>query len=282
MDDSAMQNVPNPPDLVRSRSYSDLSMLDPAFDDLMRKAVEKSSYVKRFKPFTRRLVLQSFTRSLLFCIAFAIMRDLSHDKRENQEGEHQQQPSQRPFLLEYLPFAIGGCAGFAFADFGNAVFLWYSTRKMRGQWFLSAANMRDGMWVSVGWFESDCLLLNTGLYLTTTVLSTITTVLVVGIVEFYVPGFFLSLWWHVVHVLWHHYILHVPARLELIFVILPCAGLVVADFVTVWYCHRAILQFRQICRVDWHDDFDFDWSIIVDRVYYSALDLVNWSVIWVG
>ncbi|XP_055354169.1 uncharacterized protein LOC129599853 [Paramacrobiotus metropolitanus] len=285
MDDSAIRNVQKPLHLKRSCSYGDFSTFDSAFDDVMRKAVEKSSYAKPFKRLVRRLVLVSVARGLLIYAALAVeyIRSQSGDKRENQEREHQEQSSQHSFLLGYLSTAITGFTSFACAGFGNTCFLWYCVRKMRGQWFLSAAKTEDGMSMPVGWVESNGMLWNLSLNLTLAVLATVSMVIVVGIVELHLPGFFISLWWLVAHILWHHYILYVPHRFELLLVVLPCGGLEVIGLITAWQCRRAILRFRKICSADGPDNNSVDWwSIIAERVCYTVLELVHWSVIWVG
>ncbi|XP_055354170.1 uncharacterized protein LOC129599854 [Paramacrobiotus metropolitanus] len=284
MDDSAIQYVPNPLHMVRSRSCSDFFAFDSAFDDVMRKAVGKSAYVKRFKPLIRRLALLSFVRILLICTPFGVefMRADSFYKRENQEPVHQEQSNQTPFLLEHLPIAVVGCVAFSLADFGSAVFLWYSARKMRGQWFLSAANMGDGLSVTVGWFESDDLILTLGLYLTSAILATVSIMISVGIIELYSPGLFISLWWHVGYALWNYNTVDIPDRVEVLLVILPCVGLAVFGLITAWQCRRTILQFREICWADGHDNDDADLWIVIERVCYRLLDLVDWLVMMVG
>ncbi|XP_055354165.1 uncharacterized protein LOC129599850 [Paramacrobiotus metropolitanus] len=284
MDDSAIQNVQKALHFKRSRSYGDFSTFDPAFDDVMRKAVEKSAYAKPFKRLIRRLALVSFARILLIWIVLAAeyMHAQPGDKRENQEREHQEQSSQRPFLLEYLPTAITAWTTFACAGFGNAGLLWYNARKMRGKWFLSAAKIENNMSMSVGWWESESLLWNLGLNLLLAMLATVSMVTVVGIVELHFPGLFISLWWHVVHVLWHHYTVHVPPRYELLLAMLPCGGFEVIKLITVWQCRRAMLRFQKICAADAPKENAFDWSIIVEGLYYSVLAVVHWLVIWVG
>ncbi|XP_055354145.1 uncharacterized protein LOC129599839 isoform X2 [Paramacrobiotus metropolitanus] len=235
------------------RSESDFSTFDPAFDDVMRKAVEKSSSAKPIKRLIRRLVLVYFARGLLICTVLVVksMQSQSGDKRhENKGREHQEQPSQRPFFLEYLSTFIDACTTFAFAGFGNACFLCYVTRKLRGKWFLLAANMEDDMSVSVAWSESNGLLWAMGFNLLLAILATVSVVTVVGTVEFYSPGLFFKLWWLTGYVLWYNATVGIPPWLGPLLIIPPGACLDVIGLITTWQCRRAILRFQKICSAD--------------------------------
>ncbi|XP_055342255.1 uncharacterized protein LOC129590854 [Paramacrobiotus metropolitanus] len=130
-DDSAVQNVPYALHFNRSRSCGDCSTFDPAFDDVMRRALEKSSYAKRLNPLIRQQALLSLVRNLVLFTAFVVeyMRlparsvgELEHEEAEDQEEE----PDGRPFLLQAFPYLLGGCCALSIADFVNAVLLWCS------------------------------------------------------------------------------------------------------------------------------------------------------------
>ncbi|XP_055354173.1 uncharacterized protein LOC129599857 [Paramacrobiotus metropolitanus] len=166
MDDSTIGNVPKLLPFIRSRSCGNLPTLDLSFDDVMRRALDKNSYAKRFRPLFRQLALLSFARNLMFftAVAIGVVRALSEEQRESQEPENQEKPVRRRWLLELLPVFQGLGFAFSLGDLIMALKLWYSVRKMRGKWFLSAVNLWENTQISLGCFESDDLKVNLDLY----------------------------------------------------------------------------------------------------------------------
>ncbi|XP_055342232.1 uncharacterized protein LOC129590834 [Paramacrobiotus metropolitanus] len=295
MDDSTVRNVQKPLDFIRSRSCGDISTFDPAFDDVMRRALEKHSYAKRFKPLIRELALLSFARNLLLCTALAvqIMRALSDNEDENHEWEHRKKGARRPSLLLML-LLITQVAGLTHSllDLSMAVLLWYRVRQMRGQWFLSAVNPWENTQISVGCYETDQLKVRLDVYFLSTILATAYMVMAMAIVQFYYPGFLLALWRHFVNALWHDYTVD-TAGCDLLLATLPCIGLALLGLDTAWQCRQAILPFRQLFWAEVQNVSGFDMSSIVGRLHwisyalshrlcYVLVDLVDWSVLWVG
>ncbi|XP_055342119.1 uncharacterized protein LOC129590771 [Paramacrobiotus metropolitanus] len=269
-DDSAIRNVSNPLRFIRSRSCGDLSTFDPAFDDVVGRAVEKNSYAKRLKPLVRQLALLSLARNLLFCAALAvrcmglIIAVRTGGELENQERDNQDESYiPRPFPLEYVPALQGVILACSLIDLFFAFLLWNGVRKMHGSWFLSAANLRDGTRISIGCYESNFLKEHLEEHFTYTVLGTALMLLVVGLIEFFYPRLFLGLWLFVLETFWYYSTVDaagyaVLRACALLLATLPCIGLAVAGLNIARKSRPIILQFRQIFYHEMHLDIAFD------------------------
>ncbi|XP_055342251.1 uncharacterized protein LOC129590849 [Paramacrobiotus metropolitanus] len=300
-DDCAIRNVSNPLHFVRSRSCGDLSTFDPAFDDVMRRGLEKNSYAKRFKPLIRQLALLSFARNLLLCTAVAVqfrglMGVRTGDERENQEPDNQLQKKSDGLLspLAYVLFVQGATLACSLIDLFYAFLLWNGVRKMRGPSFLSAANLRDITRISIGCYESDVLKKYLEEHVAYTVQTTAGLLLVVGIIQFHYPKFFWYLWLYVVYIFWNHSTLDTAGQ-ALLLATLPCIGLAVVSLNIARKCRPLILQFRQIIWKEMLVDVAFDvwdgsnligwlyrnWPVIRYRVRHIVRDRRSfWSVMW--
>ncbi|XP_055342207.1 uncharacterized protein LOC129590823 isoform X1 [Paramacrobiotus metropolitanus] len=288
MDDSAVRNAPHPLHFIRSRSSGDLSTFDPAFDDVMRKVVEKNSYAKRLRPLIRQLVLLSLARSVLLVTALAVecmrIRFPYGVQRENQERKNHDKSAGRPFLLEHLPIALGCGYAFSLADLSMALTLWNSMRKMRGQWFLSAERLQEGTWMSVGCYESNLLKLHLDLYVICTILAITGMAVVMGTVQFFYPRYFLARGRHVISTLWHSYTVDVTQH-EILLATFPSVGLAMCGLITAWKCRLSVLPLRGLYWAELQD-LEVGLSDAVEWLYengcYVIGDLVRCSTVWVG
>ncbi|XP_055342215.1 uncharacterized protein LOC129590826 [Paramacrobiotus metropolitanus] len=307
-DDSAIRIVQNPVHFIRSRSCGDLSAFNPAFDDVMKKAIEKNSYAKRFKPLIRQLVLLSLARNLLLCTALAVqfIPSQTDHKRENQEHQHQKEEKRdRPpflWLWECLPAIQGLTMGISLADVFFAVLLWHCGRQMRGPWHLSAGNRWDGMLpgnpcdgaqISIGCYESDLLTQYLELHCGFAILATAGLQLTVGIILFLYPRFFLALWLHLLYNLWHFSTVDAVVYKFLVeMMALPSFGLAVVGLITAHRCRSMILQFRRIFWTEMRVSVDFNMSLFtawlignLSVLFYPVRRIMRdrrsfWSVIW--